>query len=231
MEVSLFYKTAEEAVEVLANKYAEKQIKQADDKPSEKSKTDAKAGAGDQAARAIIGGVAGAGLGGLGTLGYNYLKGKKTKLKDVLYGSLMGAVPGASLGYLTGSDGLESKPQPAESSNMLAAITGHTLLPAGVTGLGALISGKLGLNNIVGSSAEQRRLLSALNSAPDLKTRKNIQQQYDLALKDTSKNVLVNPINSKPTSINANLARRGLKGLSGLGALATLYGFIPKSSN
>jgi hypothetical protein len=108
MSASLFNKTAEEAIEALANRYIEVQIKKAKDDGNSQpaaSKTDnnqSGSGMSSNTANAIIGGLAGAGIGGLGSLGYNYLKGKGLRAKDVLYGALMGAVPGASLGYLAG---------------------------------------------------------------------------------------------------------------------------------
>jgi hypothetical protein len=47
-----------------------------------------------------LGALAGAGVGGLGTLGYDYLKGKKLNLRNALYGGLIGALPGAAVGGL-----------------------------------------------------------------------------------------------------------------------------------
>ena len=85
-------KTVEEAVEALVTKYAEaqkaKQAKQAAFNLSPEAKS------------ALIGGLAGAGIGGLGSLGYNYLKNKRLRLSDALYGALAGAIPGASGGYV-----------------------------------------------------------------------------------------------------------------------------------
>ena len=48
----------------------------------------------------LLGGALGAGAGGLGMAGSNLIKNKKITLRDLLYGSLLGAVPGASVGYL-----------------------------------------------------------------------------------------------------------------------------------
>ena len=225
MKVSLFDKTVEEAAEVLANRYTEVQIKRAADKAPKTPSTAASPTAtdkGDQGARAVIGGLAGAGIGGLGTLGYNYLKGKKTKLKDVLYGSLMGAVPGASLGYLTGSDGVKEDAPPPDS-NTLASIAGG-FIPLGVGGLVAGASGLLGLNKMVGTSQLQRDLSASLQRAannPRLSHRiDDLNKRLATAMQDTSKNVLVNPINSRLTSINANKARIGAKlGIGGGTAL------------
>lgn len=82
-------KTVEEAVEALVTKYAEAQkAKQAAFNLSPEAKS------------ALIGGLAGAGIGGLGSLGYNYLKNKRLRLSDALYGALAGAIPGASGGYV-----------------------------------------------------------------------------------------------------------------------------------
>ena len=229
MKVSLFDKTVEEAAEVLANRYTEVQIKRAADEATKAPSTAASPTAtdkSDQGARAVIGGLAGAGIGGLGTLGYNYLKGKKTKLKDVLYGSLMGAVPGASLGYLTGSDGVK-KEAPPPDSDTLAAVAGG-FIPLGAGGLVAGASGPLGLNKIVGTSSLQRDLSARLQRAasdPRLSHQiDDLQKRLATALKDTSKNVLVNPINSRLTNINANKARIGAK--LGLGGGTALLGYL-----
>ena len=48
----------------------------------------------------LLFGALGAGAGGLGMAGSNLIKNKKITLRDLLYGSLLGAVPGASAGYL-----------------------------------------------------------------------------------------------------------------------------------
>lgn len=233
MKVSLFDKTVEEAAEVLANRYTEVQIKRAADKAPKAPSTAASPTAtdeGDQGARAVIGGLAGAGIGGLGTLGYNYLKGKKTKLKDVLYGALMGAVPGASLGYLTGSDGVKKKEAPPPDSNTLADIAGG-FIPLGAGGLVAGASGPLGLNKIVGTSQLQRDLSASLQRAandPRLSHRiDDLNKRLATAKLDTAKNVLVNPINSKLTNINANKARIGAKlGLGGATALGFYLDYL-----
>jgi hypothetical protein len=103
---SLMTKSASEAIEILAAKYAEVQ---------EAKRTNyVKSAAGmydsvlksfadmpEESRRAIIGGAAGAGIGGLGSLGAGYVKHKKLRLSDALYGALAGAVPGAAIGALS----------------------------------------------------------------------------------------------------------------------------------
>ena len=68
MSTSLFNKTAEEAIEALANRYIEIQIKAANKETEPASKTDnsqPSSGMSTNTASAIIGGLAGAGIGGL----------------------------------------------------------------------------------------------------------------------------------------------------------------------
>jgi hypothetical protein len=102
----LMTKPASEAIEILATKYAEVQ--------EAKRTNHVKSAAGmydsvlksfadmpEEAKRALIGGAAGAGIGGLGSLGAGYVKHKKLRLSDALYGALAGAVPGAALGALS----------------------------------------------------------------------------------------------------------------------------------
>lgn len=48
----------------------------------------------------LYGAAAGAGVGGLGTLGLDYLTGKGVNTRRALYGALIGAVPGAAAGAL-----------------------------------------------------------------------------------------------------------------------------------
>ena len=52
---------------------------------------------------ALIGAIAGAGIGGLGATASNIIKGKKMSLRDAIYGSLLGAVPGSAVGYFAGN--------------------------------------------------------------------------------------------------------------------------------
>jgi len=108
---TLMTKSASEAVEILATKYAEVQA-------AKRSNNVKAAGIGEmydsvrksfadlpeESRRAIIGGAAGAGIGGLGSLGVGYLKNRKLKLSDALYGALAGAVPGAAIGALSTPD-------------------------------------------------------------------------------------------------------------------------------
>lgn len=113
---ALMTKSASEAVEILATKYAEVQA-------AKRSNNVKAAGIGEmydsvrksfadlpeESRRAIIGGAAGAGIGGLGSLGAGYVKNRKLKLSDALYGALAGAVPGAAIGALSTPD---AKPDP-----------------------------------------------------------------------------------------------------------------------
>ena len=108
---TLMTKSASEAVEILATKYAEVQA-------AKRSNNVKAAGIGEmydsvrksfadlpeESRRAIIGGAAGAGIGGLGSLGVGYVKNRKLKLSDALYGALAGAVPGAAIGALSTPD-------------------------------------------------------------------------------------------------------------------------------
>ena len=116
---NLINKTVDEAVEYLAGRYAEVQnTKQAELNIS------------PEARNALIGGLAGAGIGGLGSLGYNYLKNRRLSLLDALYGGLAGAIPGASIGYLSSprsiapSEAKADKPdQPADPKQQAAPDT------------------------------------------------------------------------------------------------------------
>ena len=108
---ALMTKSASEAVEILATKYAEVQaakrsnnVKAAGIGEMYDSVRSSFDGLSDEAKRALIGGAAGAGIGGLGSLGAGYVKNKKLKLSDALYGALAGAVPGAAIGALSTPD-------------------------------------------------------------------------------------------------------------------------------
>lgn len=87
LDNSIFSKTASEASNQLAVMYV----------GAQKSKMNKQA---DLLTNSALGAVAGAGIGGLGTLGYDYLKGKKLNLRNALYGGLIGALPGAAVGGL-----------------------------------------------------------------------------------------------------------------------------------
>lgn len=83
-------KPIEEAIEILCDAYEEKQasmIKKAMDEDTR---------------NALIGGIAGAGIGGLGITASDFLKGKKLSLRNTLYGALLGSAPGAATGYFAG---------------------------------------------------------------------------------------------------------------------------------
>lgn len=108
---ALMTKSASEAVEILATKYAEVQaakrsnnVKAAGIGEMYDSVRSSFDGLSDEAKRALIGGAAGAGIGGLGSLGAGYVKNKKLKLSDALYGALAGAIPGAAIGALSTPD-------------------------------------------------------------------------------------------------------------------------------
>lgn len=98
---SLMTKSASEAVEALAAKYAEVQDAKKTNYINIGSVLESFSALPEESRRAIIGGVSGAGIGGLGALGLGYLKHKKLKLKDALYGALAGAIPGAAIGALS----------------------------------------------------------------------------------------------------------------------------------
>lgn len=150
MRPNLFDKTAEEAAEILASRYAEVQ--------TEKRAATKKAELSPEASNALLGGALGAGVGGLGALGYNYLRGKKLKLRDAMYGALMGAVPGASLGYLSAptpdfnkSDkGSGAKPT-VENGNKVVGTIGEFGIPVGSFATGFYLPSLLGLNKLQGT--------------------------------------------------------------------------------
>lgn len=104
----IFSKTASEAVNRLAVMYAEAQ----------KSKMNKQA---DLLTNSALGALAGAGIGGLGTLGYDYLKGKKLNLRNALYGGLIGAVPGAAIGGLMTEGAPDKKDDKGAGGNGTAA--------------------------------------------------------------------------------------------------------------
>lgn len=158
MRPNLFDKTAEEAAEILASRYAEVQ--------TEKRAATKKAELSPEASNALLGGALGAGVGGLGALGYNYLRGKKLKLRDAMYGALMGAVPGASLGYLSaptpdfnksdkGSGGSDGSGGGGDSKdyngNKVVGTVGEFGIPVGSFATGFYLPSLLGLNKLQGT--------------------------------------------------------------------------------
>lgn len=238
MQPDLFSKTAEEAVDILASRYVEVQ--------TEKRASIKKAALSQEAAHALVGGAVGAGLGGLGSLGYNYLRGKKPKLRDALYGSLMGAVPGASLGYLMAPGEEDKKDTKNTDSNsgsgLLTAAAANTLIPGGA----ALAGGRylaFGAGSIVGKSPEQIRIAKDLKDAYATNPAKAPSLEADLARASAAaknlpeRNILTNPITGNALfgkNINANMARAGYRGLWGLGyasALHNLLGLLSSPSN
>lgn len=87
---SLMTKSASEAAEALAERYVEVQ--------AARRSGHVKSAMSEEVRRALIGAAAGAGIGGLGSLGAGYVKNKKLRMSDALYGALVGAVPGAAIG-------------------------------------------------------------------------------------------------------------------------------------
>jgi hypothetical protein len=74
----------------------------------------------------LYGAAAGAGVGGLGTLGLDYLTGKGVNARRALYGALIGAVPGAAAGALADTyatpAAIDPKDPPSKSSLTWSAI-------------------------------------------------------------------------------------------------------------
>lgn len=74
----------------------------------------------------LYGAAAGAGVGGLGTLGLDYLTGKGVNSRRALYGALIGAVPGAAAGALADAyatpAAVDQKDPPSKSSLTLSAL-------------------------------------------------------------------------------------------------------------
>ena len=84
-------KPINEAIDILCAAYEEKQASMT------------KQAISDEARNTLIGGLLGAGVGGVGMMGRNLIKGKKLRARDALYGALMGSVPGALIGNVYGS--------------------------------------------------------------------------------------------------------------------------------
>ena len=69
----------------------------------------------------LYGAAAGAGVGGLGTLGLDYLTGKGVNSRRALYGALIGAVPGAAAGALAdtyGTPAVKDQKDPPSSPSL-----------------------------------------------------------------------------------------------------------------
>ena len=235
MSTSLFNKTAEEAIEALANRYIEIQIKAANKETEPASKTDnsqPSSGMSTNTASAIIGGLAGAGIGGLGSLGYNYLKGKRLKAKDVLYGALMGAVPGASLGYLAGGSensaggssdgsggkGIGSKALDATNAALIVgtpAALGYRYAPGkdssllkGKSNLVLALEGQL--DKELAKSRTNPRAVSRVESI-----QKSLNSARELSEKNPSQNV-INLFGKQRLAASAPKVRAGYRGFIGL---------------
>jgi len=84
-------KPINEAIDILCAAYEEKQASMT------------KQALSDDTRNTLIGGLIGAGVGGVGMMGRNLIKGKKLRARDALYGALMGSVPGAVIGNMYGS--------------------------------------------------------------------------------------------------------------------------------
>lgn len=83
-------KTASEAVDILARAYVK----------SQNSKLLNEKKGYDALKSSLIGAGIGAGVGGLGTLGMNALRGEDFNARDALYGAFLGSIPGAGVGYM-----------------------------------------------------------------------------------------------------------------------------------
>lgn len=95
-------KPINEAIDILCAAYEEKQASMT------------KQALSDEARNTLIGGLLGAGVGGVGMMGRNLIKGKKLRARDALYGALMGSVPGAVMGNVFGPAIRESLKNRAE---------------------------------------------------------------------------------------------------------------------
>lgn len=95
-------KPINEAIDILCSAYEEKQASMT------------KQALSDDARNTIIGGLLGAGVGGVSMMGRSLLKGKKLRARDALYGALMGGVPGAVMGNAFGPAIRESLKNRAE---------------------------------------------------------------------------------------------------------------------
>ena len=84
-------KPINQAIDILCSAYEEKQASMT------------KQALSDDARNTLIGGLVGAGVGGVGMMGRSLIKGKKLRARDALYGALMGSVPGAVIGNMYGS--------------------------------------------------------------------------------------------------------------------------------
>lgn len=84
-------KPINQAIDILCSAYEEKQASMT------------KQALSDDARNTLIGGLVGAGVGGVGMMGRSLIKGKKLRARDALYGALMGGVPGAVIGNMYGS--------------------------------------------------------------------------------------------------------------------------------
>ena len=147
-------KPINEAIDILCNAYEEKQasiVKEAMD-------TDTR--------NALIGGLAGAGFGGLGTSISDLIKGRKLTLRNALYGAMLGSVPGAATGYLAGGSIAPYVPQ------HLKDIV-NKVIPAAV----ATEDKQQAPNPAAGSSGAPGQAGSAGPSAPPVSTSGAVKQE------------------------------------------------------
>jgi hypothetical protein len=98
----------------------------------------------------LYGAAAGAGVGGLGTLGLDYLTGKGVNARRALSGALIGAVPGAAAGaladtYLTPAENDPSNPKTRPTASLGAFFNLFTpKIPGGGNFIEEAIAGGLG---------------------------------------------------------------------------------------
>lgn len=250
----LMTKSASEAVEILATKYAEIQeakranhVKSANIGEMYNSALQSFADLPEESRRAIIGGAAGAGIGGLGSLGIGYIKNKKLKLSDALYGALAGAVPGAAIGALTadipalpagavggGASGGQTGP---EDSAILGTTVGAGL-GAGLGGLAGRTTAA-GIGKVIGYNAPHVSLQPADVAAAKAKGSSTSHAENDLMKAwDSPKNERLGHSKRGPSrgKFNQLLTLIGMAGGTGLGGYAgnqgsKATGWIPKMIN
>lgn len=252
---SLMTKSAAEAVEALALKYAEiQEAKRAGHvkasnvfgemyDSAQKSLSEIP----DEAKRALIGGAAGAGIGGLGSLGIGYMKNKKLKLSDALYGALAGAVPGAAIGALTaeapvlpagaGSGGEGGGGPDAPSDSMIAPTIAGAVGGAGAGGLAGRYTAK-GIGGIVGGHTLPTSRAPAETQAALLKGDKLNSHEQGLvdawkAPKNERLGFSKGPSRGRFTQLLTLLGSIGGSGLGGYGAnqIGHATAGLPKAIN
>ena len=121
-------KSIEESIDLLCSAYEEKQASVTKQAKSEimKALTDYYSSLSPETQQSIVGGLAGAGLGGLGMAGSNLIKNKKVTIRDLLYGALLGGGTGAAGGYALAS---LLKQKPATPAQVNAPAPSETPAP------------------------------------------------------------------------------------------------------